>query len=40
LKNRAIKRGNRQIKIDTALLGHGWRKLLKELVLELASGKH
>ena len=37
LKNRAIKRGNRQIKIDTGLLGHRWMKLLKELVLELGS---
>jgi len=37
LKNRAIRRGNRQIKIDTALSGHGWMKLLKELVLELSS---
>ncbi|MEI6185749.1 MAG: transcription-repair coupling factor [Dehalococcoidia bacterium] len=37
LKNRAIRRGNRQIKINTALWGYGWMKLLKELVLELSS---
>jgi transcription-repair coupling factor (superfamily II helicase) len=39
LKNRAIRRGNRQIKIDTAISGYGWMKLLKEMVLELVSGK-
>ena len=38
LKNRAIRRGDRQIKIDTALSGQGWRKLLKELIVELANG--
>jgi len=38
LKNRAIRRGDRQIKIDTALLEQGWRKILKELIVELACG--
>jgi len=37
LKHRAIRRGNRQIKVDTELTGHGWKKMLKELVLELYS---
>jgi len=37
LRNRAIRKGNRQIKIDTVLTGHGWMKLLKELVLDLPS---
>jgi transcription-repair coupling factor (superfamily II helicase) len=38
LKDKAIRRGNRQIKIDIALSGRGWMELLKELVLELSSG--
>jgi transcription-repair coupling factor (superfamily II helicase) len=38
LRNRAVRKGNRQIRIDIALTGHGWMKLLKELVLELSSG--
>jgi len=38
LKNRAIRRGNKQFRIDTALLAQGWMKLLKELVLELSAG--
>ena len=37
LKNRAIRRGNRQVKIDTVRSGFGWMKLLKELVVELSS---
>ncbi len=35
--NRAVRRGNRQIKIDTEIAGHSWMKLLKELVLQLSS---
>jgi len=37
LKNRAIRRGNRQVKIDTGLLRNKWMKLLKDLVVELGS---
>jgi len=36
LGNRAVRRGNRQIKIDTEIAGHSWKKLLKELVLQLS----
>ncbi|MDD5398471.1 MAG: transcription-repair coupling factor [Dehalococcoidia bacterium] len=36
LRNRAVRRGNRQIKIDIETAGHRWMKLLKELVLQLS----
>ncbi|MBN1690161.1 MAG: transcription-repair coupling factor [Dehalococcoidia bacterium] len=36
-KNKAVRRGNRQIKISTEIAGRRWMKLLKELILELSS---
>jgi transcription-repair coupling factor (superfamily II helicase) len=36
LKNKAIRRGNRQIKIDAELAGQRWMVLLKELVMQLS----
>jgi transcription-repair coupling factor (superfamily II helicase) len=37
LKNRAVRLGNRQIKINTELAGQGWMKLLKELLLQMST---
>ena len=39
LKNKAVKRGDRQIKIDAELAGQKWMVLLKELVMQMSSSR-